>query len=634
MLHETAPGAKAWWKGKSGTVTVVTSMSQVGFLVDGEDHPRAVSIYELENAPPPVPAPPALGALKPWQLEIAYKRYDVLKPFLDRSKVAKGLKEAVASAPKEARLGLSTAYRLVHNWSAYPELAALAPGISNGGKGKSRLDHPRIDEAIEACILKHYAVRSEPTARSVYEDHLPSFCRAIDCPVPSYDIFIRRIRAMAPDIIAKGRKGSRHARRLFGLNRGPNPLSTGPLECVQMDFWDVHVILVDAETREPIGRPYLSLASCTTTRMTYGYYLSFDPPSAATAAWTILRGAMQKHDLLKRLDIEEEWPVWGFPKILHVDNALEYRGNVLKSLAMQEGGFEIMHRPVRTPHFGGSIENRFKVLATKLYHSPGSTGFNPMSRPEAKAVQPVYTIDEFERFLVNLLIEHANTSSPTFSGRTPLQVWNSFFFDKSGKQIAPLLPSPRNPERLLIQCCPFQHASLRSSGLVWDYMQYDNPDLTALKKHPDIAGKATKLEMRRDPRDITTIWVLNPITKEYFQVQAAGRYDEPIPLWEWRQSLNSVDIEDRSEDVINRCRERRKRIEQDAKVATKTQKRNKVRAKNGLHQKDADHTLATGRRNPASRGGDEMEPIVESENVSLNPEELPHLRFRNLAVLR
>ncbi len=591
MLTEIRSGKKAWWKGKPGTITTVVGFSQVGFLADGAGEPVSVPVSELEGEKPAIPAPPAVAALKPWQLQVAQQRFDVLKPFLKSGQYGNEMRAAIKAAPPSARLSAATAYRLIHNWRAYPELSSLAPRIPSGGKNKSRLGSEQVEKAMSDCILNKYAVRSEPTARHVYEQNLPEFCRAYDCEVPSYDVFTRRIRRMRADIIAKGRKGSKYVRRHFGQYMGSNPLSTGPLHCVQMDFWEAHVLLVDSATRQPIGRPYLALASCTTTRMPYGYYLSFDPPSASTAALAIMRGALPKDEILKRLKIDGEWPVWGFPSILHLDNALEFRGTVLENLAIRDNKFEIIHRPVREPHFGGSIESRFKMLATKLYHIPGSTGFNPMNRPHAKAVEPTYTIEEFEEIIVTILLAHALTASPSLGDRSPMDVWKSYFFDRNGQQINELKQIPVNPERLLVECLPFKDVALGRDGVVWDYMMYDNAELSSLKKELDITKNSVKLEVRRDPRDITTIYMLNPITGNYSKLQCAERHSEAIPLWKWRQSKEKVPKGERSEETINRYRIRLNEIQANAIDATKSARKGKERLKHGLKMKSADEDL-------------------------------------------
>lgn len=609
MLTEIRSGKKAWWKGKPGTITVVAGFSHVGFLVDGTPEPVSVPVGELEGEKPTIPAPPAVAALKPWQLQVAQQRFDVLKPYLKAGRFGKELKAAVKAAPASARLSVATAYRLIHNWEAYPELSSLAPRSPSGGKGKGRLGSDQVEKAMTDCILKKYAIRSEPTARHVYEQDLPEFCRSYDCEMPSYDVFIRRIRGMRADIIAKGRKGAKYVRRHFGQFMGSNPLSTGPLHCVQMDFWDAHVMLVDKVTRQPIGRPYLVLASCTSTRMPYGYYLSFDPPNASTAALAILRGALPKDEILKRLKMEGEWPVWGFPSILHLDNALEFRGTVLESLAARDNKFQIVHRPVQEPHFGGTIESRFKMLATKLFHVPGSMGFNPMNRPSAKAVQAAYTIEEFEEIVVTLLLKHALTPSPSLGDRSPMDVWKSHFFDKDGKQIDELKQRPANPERLLVECLPFKRVTLGRDGVVWDYMAYDNAELSGLKKDLDITRNKISLEVRRDPRDITTIYMLNPITGAYSKLQSAQRHGEPIPLWKWRQSKEKVPKDERTEETINRYRIRLNEIEANAIKTTKNVRKGRERLAHGLDMKAADEHLvrvasggASSDRSPVANG--------------------------------
>lgn len=77
-----------------------------------------------------------------------------------------------------------------------------------------------------------------------------------------------------------------------------------PLEIVQMDHTKVDIILVDDETRMPIGRPWVTLAIDIYSRMIVGYYLSLDAPSATSVALCMTNVVMPKDELLLKLDIK------------------------------------------------------------------------------------------------------------------------------------------------------------------------------------------------------------------------------------------------------------------------------------------------------------------------------------------
>src|SRR5215467_12427668 len=52
-----------------------------------------------------------------------------------------------------------------------------------------------------------------------------------------------------------------------------------PLEVVQIDHTRADVFVVDEQTRTPIGRPWLTLASDVYSRIVPGFYLTMDAPS-------------------------------------------------------------------------------------------------------------------------------------------------------------------------------------------------------------------------------------------------------------------------------------------------------------------------------------------------------------------
>ncbi len=200
-------------------------------------------------------------------------------------------------------------------------------------------------------------------------------------------------------------------------------MSTGPLACVQADYWLVHAVVTDPYFRESAGRPILCLATCTTTLMPWGYYLSFEPPSAAFIGVTMFVGFMPKDDLMKRLGVEFEWPVWGPIKLLHLDNALEFRGKLVDAAA-EEYQFDKMNRPVKTPHFGGLNRGSFQGACRQDRTVTRSHGIEFSDEGRRSSKEATLTIDEFERYFLTLLRDHITQPNERLGGISPLQNGN------------------------------------------------------------------------------------------------------------------------------------------------------------------------------------------------------------------
>jgi putative transposase len=206
---------------------------------------------------------------------------------------------------------------------------------------------------------------------------------------------------LSAEVLA-ARRGRKAARDRYGPVTG-SLVAEYPLSLIQIDHTLVDVIVVDADTRQPIQRPWLTLAIDVATRCVAGFHLSLEPPSATSVALCISHSALMKEGWLAARDIEDEWPVYGIPERLHLDNAKEFRSEALKR-GCQEYGIDIDYRPVRTPHYGGHIERLIGTMMGKVHLLPGTTFSDIRVKgdldPEKMAAM---TIDEVERWLAHAI---------------------------------------------------------------------------------------------------------------------------------------------------------------------------------------------------------------------------------------
>ncbi|KDR24554.1 hypothetical protein BG60_05720, partial [Caballeronia zhejiangensis] len=186
------------------------------------------------------------------------------------------------------------------------------------------------------------------------------------------------------------------------------------------------LLVVDDLLRRPLGRPWLSLAVDVATRCVVGFYVGMDRPGAATVALLLTRVVLPKAEWLEKLGVQAEWPMHGVPRVLHLDNAAEFKSRALLA-GCAEYGIELMYRPVGRPHFGGHIERLNRTLMERVHGLPGSTGSSPKGRKaRAPEKQAALTLHEFEQWLaLEIAQRYHHSAHRGLLGATPASTWTS-----------------------------------------------------------------------------------------------------------------------------------------------------------------------------------------------------------------
>ncbi|MGN8139160.1 hypothetical protein ACTJLC_31220 [Paraburkholderia sp. 22099] len=277
------------------------------------------------------------------------------------------LADPVASAVKSRARGPKTSKRRLGS----PAKAVVDEVFTAWPPKQRQLAHPLSDLVLEVrrrCVLADVLPPSRTTVARWWADHREA--QALD-------------RANAPEsAVPPG-----------------NFLVRNPLDVVQVDHTQTDNLVVDGLLRRPLGRPWLSLAVDVATRCVVGFYVGMDRPGAATVALLLTRVALPKAEWLNKLSVQADWPMHGVPRILHLNNAAEFKSRALRT-GCSEYGIELMYRPVGRPHFGGHIERLNRTLMERVRGLPGSTGSSPKGRkahpPEKQAV---LTLHEFKQWL-------------------------------------------------------------------------------------------------------------------------------------------------------------------------------------------------------------------------------------------
>ncbi|MFA7394706.1 MAG: DDE-type integrase/transposase/recombinase [Pigmentiphaga sp.] len=401
----------------------------------------------------------------------------------------------------------------------------LTPGRSGGGKGKGRLPEP-VERIIRELLQKRFLTKQKRSLAAFHRE-VAQACKTQKLPVPARNTVAQRIAGLHPAKIARSRGGQDAARPLQGAGGIP-PEVTMPLEQVQIDHTVIDLIVVDERDRQPIGRPYLTLAIDVFTRCVLGMVVTLEAPSAVSVGLCLAHAACAKRPWLEGLNVEMDWPMSGKPRLLYLDNAAEFKSEALRR-GCEQHGIRLDYRPPGQPHYGGIVE-RIIGTAMQMIHDelPGTTFSNPGQRGEYDSEKmATLTLRELERWLA-LAVGTYHGSVHNGLLQPPAARWAEAV-ERVG---VPAVVT--RPTAFLVDFLPVIRRTLTRTGFVIDHIHYY---ADALKPWIARRERLPAFLIRRDPRDISRIWVLEPEGQHYLEIHYRTLSHPAVTLWEQRQAL-------------------------------------------------------------------------------------------------
>ena len=98
-------------------------------------------------------------------------------------------------------------------------------------------------------------------------------------------------------------------------------------------------------------------------------------------------------------------------------------------------------------------------------------------------------------------------------------------------------PKIRDPRAFLIDFLPVVRRALQRFGFVLDHITYYSPALRPLLGKQE---QRRKFLIRRDPRDLSRIYVLEPESQQYLEVPYRTLARPAITLWEHRHAVQTL----------------------------------------------------------------------------------------------
>lgn len=467
---------------------------------------------------------------------------------------------AVSRAAFELGFCEKTIWRALVKYRKDPRASAQIEH-KRGRKTGSRYLEPRVEAIVDDCLKLFYLTENKPKL-SLAIEAVETQCTSIGLPVPSASTVRRRARMLKPQYVTRQRQGARAFREKY--TPVPGSLVTSNLQqVIEIDHTLSDIIVVsDDDLREPIGRPWLTLAICTTSRMVVGMYVTMEPPSSMSLAMCILSIITPKQQLFSRmgLTLEASWPSSDYFDEILTDNARELHGKAMLR-GCEQYGMSLRLRPVGLPHWGGAIERLIGTTMGRLPLLPGATQRDVRARGRRDVERHAcMTLGEFRQWLVTDISTQYHQRVHRALGMTPLAKW---------KELAPVIPrdehwSEADILKCLVQFLPYEMRKVTRTGIEFECLRYWCDGLA------EFVADGMEHAVMYDPRDIRRVYLIKS-NSDVVVVDCV--YDLPaMSLAEWRHRKSedrengraSVDWQIRikgfeeNQTFLNQCKRKQK----------------------------------------------------------------------------
>jgi len=516
------------------------------------------------------------------------QRAEIIAP-LAKSSICS--RQMVLEASNKLKLSTRYVYRLVRNYrQSHGLMTSIIPQKPSGGKGRSRLSKQQ-EELINQVIDEFYLTSQKLSPAKIVEE-IKKQCFEKQIEFSSEITIRRRLGSLSLAQLQKRGQDSTSTEPIIGKF----PKVDYPLDVVQIDHTLVDVIIVDPIERLPIGRPYVTFAIDIYSRCIAGFTLSLEAPSAVSVGLCLTHIAMDKAHWLKMLEIDALWPIHGKPNIIHVDNGSDFHSNALTRGCLQHG-IKIEYRPIGKPHYGGIIERVIGTMMKLIHTLPGTTFSNIKEKgnypSENKAC---LTLGELERWLIIAITKYYHLRLHTGISQTPLKLYESGLL--AMKQHGKKLSYINDKKAFLIDFLPIIYRSLRKDGFMLDHIVYYSNALRPFIANRDKYGKFL---IRRDPRDLSRIYVYLEEEKSYLEIPYRSLSHPAISLFEHRlalKKLKTIGKELVNENSLFKAIDEMRHIVKTAVSKTRSMRKNRTRMQeNAKVQPQAAYTTESDQAN-------------------------------------
>lgn len=341
----------------------------------------------------------------------------------------------------------------------------------------------------------------------------------IKCPCRA--TVYRWLDGLQQDLVDASREGAEAARMKYRAAIGSVKVST-ILARIEIDHTPLDLIVIDSLTKLPLGRPWLTMAIDSYSRMVVGFYISFNAPSGHGVLQCLRRAILPKDEWLARFpDIRGQWPAYGIPELIAVDNGTDLHSDALEGACL-EMGIQILFCGSKTPQHKGAIERFFRTMNMGLIHRlPGTVFSNVDQRGDyASEENAVIDMEGLVHLITKWVVDVYSVTPHRGIHARPIDRW----FESAERRIIEL---PAHPQQLEIIAGIPAKRTLFHYGIELDGLQYNSELLQTIRRR---AGANIPVALKYYEETVAHIHVFDAHLQEYIKVPAKlAEYAEKLP---------------------------------------------------------------------------------------------------------
>jgi putative transposase len=561
---------------------------------------------------------PTIGAVTENAWRTAVRRGEALKELFS----APAKLSSVRAVATQYNVDPSTLYRWLERYQSGGGRISALLRSTRSDAAVTRLD-PKVEVMLEKAVSA-FLDDQRRTVTSLWDD-LEADCHAAGVDAPHINTLRNRIKQISEHLQIASRFGAKLAREKYGQLPRVFQGAMAPHALVQVDHTKVDIIVLDEDTREPIGRPWITVVLDIYSRVVLGFHLSLDPPGTLAVGLALAHAVLPKRPWLDRLGLSLVWPCQGLVGCVYPDNGLEFHGSMLER-ACQEYGIDLQFRPLARTEFGGHIERFMRTLGENVHALPGTTFSDVKEKGDYdSAAHACMTLSELEIWMTHFIAGvYHNRPHRGIGNQTPLQRYEEWFRVHGSQLGVEVAPMPDDERRFRLDLLPFEMRTIQRGGVEMHFGHIYQDDILRPfigMKDPQEPTKGQRYHFSYDPRDISIAYFWHPVMAEYIPIPWKDTSLRPMSLWEARSRAGQApppDPEDRQR--VRTSRRAMGELQEKAKAKTQGARRQATRAK--IHRTENIHqTLAdtSPNSNPPDSQPVGLMPMNLSSSESWSP---------------
>jgi putative transposase len=393
-------------------------------------------------------------------------------------------------------------------------LDSLMERTSERGNRNQRLSD-ELKDLIIMCINSIYMNESRPSVSATHriiEAKIKNEVEFSHLPFPSRSTVERMIKEISAYDRCKARHGWLEAQRRFPLG-SPVKRLRYLMQEVELDHTPVNLAVRSQDRRVVIPNIWITLVIEKLTRMIVGYYIAAHAPSAISVIRAIKSTVTPKDKVLEQhIELDgENWPSWGLPAEVSMDNGSDLISKQAKN-CLGQLGIVAHYNPKGRPNYKGKIENVLGTVnrqTTELL--PGRTFADYIELGDYKAdMKSIATMEDFEKIFLIWVVKHYHQNRHMGIKEKPVDAWQRMKMDAPPIRIA----NDTDFEKFLWK---HQEKKLQKYGVDVNTFRYQSVELQNIAKQ---IGHGETVEVYEDHSDISVVHVRIPKTDQYIDAFA------------------------------------------------------------------------------------------------------------------